>query len=300
MTENTPLTSALALEFEERRPRLTAVARRLLGSAAEAEDAVQEAWLRLSRADTEAIDNLGGWLTTVVSRIALDMLRARSARREAPDDGTPLDAPSPEPGPADRAAEADAVGAALLVVLDTLRPAERLAFVLHDVFAVPFEQIATVVDTSVPGARQLASRARRRVQGAGRPDADRAREREVVEAFLEAAREGRFERLLSLLDPEVVLHADGHAVVGTQAGAAAGAPLLAEELAGADAVARAFVGRAHKASLVRAHDGWAFGYAVEGTLRALYLVTLSDDGRIATLEAVADPEALATFEVEPA
>lgn len=303
MRQNSPLTSELALAFEERRPRLRAVAHRLLGSAAEADDAVQETWLRLSRSDADAIENLGGWLTTVVSRVALDMLRSRAARREvAPvvvghdDDAVPEPA-APGPGPADRAEEADAVGAALLVVLDALGPAERLAFVLHDVFGVPFDQIAGVVETSVPAARQLASRARRRVRGAGVPAADRAREREVVEAFLEAAREGRFERLLGLLDPGVVLRADDSAVRGTRAFAAAGAPLLASEVTGADAVARAFLGRASKATVLRADGGWAFGYASGGAYRALYLVTLSDDGRILALDAIADPAAVATMEL---
>ncbi|GAA1869553.1 sigma-70 family RNA polymerase sigma factor [Myceligenerans crystallogenes] len=304
MMENSSLTSELAQLFEERRPRLRAVARRLLGSSAEADDAVQETWLRLSATDTSAIDNLGGWLTTVVSRVSLDMLRSRAARREVagvavgPDDGAVPEPAAAEPGPAERVAEADAVGSALLVVLDALAPAERLAFVLHDVFAVPFDQIAGIVDTSVPTARQLASRARRRVRGAGAPEPDRAREREVVEAFLEAAREGRFERLLGLLDPKVVLRADDAVVRATQALASAGAPLLAPELTGAEAVAHAFLGRAAKATVVLADYNWAFGYAAGDTMRAIYLVTLSDDGdRIAALDAVADPETIAAIDV---
>jgi RNA polymerase sigma factor (sigma-70 family) len=202
----------LAERFEEHRARLRAVAYRMLGSLSEADDAVQEAWLRLSRTDTSAVDNLGGWLTTVVARVSLNMLRSRNARREEP-----LGVHLPEPiidcadgtDPEHEALLADAVGLALLVVLETLSPAERLAFVLHDMFAVPFEQIAPIVDRSPDAARQLASRARRRVRTSNSvPDTDTDAQREVLDAFLAAAREGDFDRLVALLDPDVVLRAD--------------------------------------------------------------------------------------------
>src|SRR5215467_13642616 len=197
-------------EFERQRAHLQAVAYRMLGSASEAEDAVQEAWLRLDRSDTEAVANLAGWLTTVVARVCLDMLRSRRARREEYV-GTWLPEPivSLETGPEDEAALADSVGIALLVVLDTLTPAERLAFVLHDMFAVPFEEIATILDRSEAAVRQLGSRARRRVQGATpRTDPDLREQRRVVDAFLAAARNGDFEALLEVLDPDVVFRAD--------------------------------------------------------------------------------------------
>ncbi|WP_432142789.1 RNA polymerase sigma factor SigJ [Streptomyces sp. bgisy084] len=202
----------LAERFEEERSRLRAVAYRMLGSLSEADDAVQEAWLRLSRTGGDDVQNLGGWLTTVVGRVCLDQLRMRKARRE-----DSLDVHVPEPvvsrpdtvDPEQEALLADSVGLALLVVLETLSPAERLAFVLHDMFAVPFDEVAPLVDRTPAAARQLASRARRRVQGATpAPDTDLARQREVVDAFLAASRGGDFEGLLAVLDPEVVLRAD--------------------------------------------------------------------------------------------
>jgi RNA polymerase sigma factor (sigma-70 family) len=202
----------MAEQFEANRPHLRAVAYRMLGSVTEADDAVQEAWLRLSRSDTSGVENLGGWLTTVVARISLDMLRSRKARREEPL-GPHLPDPiiSREDGvdPEHEALIADAVGLALLVVLETLAPPERLAFVLHDMFAVPFDEIAPIVGRSPAAARQLASRARRRVQGsAPAPDVDVARQQEVVAAFLAAARSGDFDALVAILDPDVVLHVD--------------------------------------------------------------------------------------------
>lgn len=205
----------LAARFEEERSRLRAVAYRMLGSLSEADDAVQEAWLRLSRTGGDDVHNLGGWLTTVVGRVCLDQLRMRKARRE-----DSLDVHVPEPvvsrpdtvDPEQEALLADSVGLALLVVLETLSPAERLAFVLHDMFAVPFDEVAPLVDRTPAAARQLASRARRRVQGATpAPDTDLARQREVVDAFLAASRGGDFEGLLAVLDPEVVLRADAGA-----------------------------------------------------------------------------------------
>jgi RNA polymerase sigma factor (sigma-70 family) len=212
----------LAERFEEHRTHLRAVAYRMLGSLTEADDAVQEAWLRLSRTDADEVENLGGWLTTVVARISLNMLRSRTVRREEP-----LGVRLPDPivdradgtDPEHEALLADAVGLALLVVLETLSPAERLAFVLHDMFAVPYDEIAPIVDRSPDAARQLASRARRRVQGEKTvPDADLATQREVVDAFLAAARDGDFEALLALLDPDVVLRVDfGPAASASQA-----------------------------------------------------------------------------------
>src|ERR671923_2344510 len=211
-------TEFLAERFEEQRTRLRAVAYRMLGSMSEADDAVQEAWLRLSRTDSGAIENLEGWLATVVARVSLNMLRSRNLRREEP-----LGVRLPDPivdradgtDPEHEALLADSVGLALLVVLETLSPPERLAFVLHDMFAVPFDEIAPIVDRSPEAARQLASRARRRVQGENTvPDADLGTQRRVVDAFLAAAREGDFDRLLEVLDPEVVLHADSGEAAG--------------------------------------------------------------------------------------
>jgi RNA polymerase sigma factor (sigma-70 family) len=203
----------LAEQFEEQRPHMRAVAYRMLGSLSEADDAVQEAWLRLSRSDADAIENLGGWLTTVVGRVSLDMLRSRKSRREeqmGPHVPEPLIDQEDGSNPEHEALLADSVGLALLVVLETLNPAERLAFVLHDMFGVSFDEIAPIVGRSPTAARQLASRARRRVQGAPTtPDVDLQRQREVVAAFEAAAREGDFEGLLHVLDPDVVLRVDG-------------------------------------------------------------------------------------------
>jgi len=201
----------LAAQFEEQRARLRAVAYRMLGSLAEADDAVQNAWLRLSGADTTEVDNLPGWLTTVVARECLKLLRTRRGRREEPlaDAGAGPPVPGPAGDPEAEALMADSVGPALMIVLDTLAPAEHLAFVLHDIFAVPFEDIAAILDRSPAAARQLASRARRRVQGAAPPEhADLPRQRQVVDAFLAALREGNFEALLGLLDPDVLLRDD--------------------------------------------------------------------------------------------
>jgi RNA polymerase sigma-70 factor (ECF subfamily) len=199
----------LARRFEEHREHLGAVAHRMLGSRAEADDAVQEAWIRTSRADRGDVENLGGWLTTVVSRVCLTMLDTRRRRREeALDEGRLPDPVVDVEGPEGEAVLADAVGAALIVVLDQLAPAERLAFVLHDLFGLSFDEIAPIVDRTPAAARQLASRARRRVRGAEAPDADLARRRRVVDAFLAASRDGDFEGLLTVLDPDVVLRAD--------------------------------------------------------------------------------------------
>ncbi|MFF3466263.1 sigma-70 family RNA polymerase sigma factor [Streptomyces sp. NPDC002619] len=209
----------LAERFEAHRSRLRAVAHRMLGSTAEADDAVQEAWVRLSRSDAGAVENLGGWLTTVIGRVCLDMLRSRRSRAEEPLESGPVVA-SEAFDPEQDALLADSVGVALLVVLDTLSPAERLAFVLHDLFAVPFEEIAGILGRSPAAARQLASRARRRVRGAPVPDTDLVRQREVVDAFLAAAREGDLEGLLAVLDPDVVARSEGGVTSGAVAVAA--------------------------------------------------------------------------------
>ncbi|MGW3148763.1 MULTISPECIES: sigma-70 family RNA polymerase sigma factor [Streptomyces] len=213
----------LAQRFEAHRGRLRAVAYRMLGSGAEADDAVQEAWFRLSRCDAGRVENLGGWLTTVVGRVCLDMLRSRKSRAEEPLEAAPASAADPEQD----ALLADSVGVALLVVLDTLTPAERLAFVLHDLFAVPFEEIASILGRSPAASRQLASRARHRVQGAPAPHADLARQREIVDAFLAAARDGDFDGLLDVLDPDVVARTDAGVTTGAAA-VAAGATHFAQ------------------------------------------------------------------------
>src|SRR5579884_3274187 len=242
----------LAERFEEHRSRLRAVAYRMLGSLSEADDAVQDAWIRVSRADTTEVENLAAWLTTIVARVALNMLRSRNTRREQPLD---VHLPDPVVDPADgtdpehEALLADSVGLALLVVLETLNPAERLAFVLHDMFAVPFEQIAPIVERSPEATRQLASRARRRVRGGGVASADRQRQQQVVEAFLAASREGDFDALLRLLHPDAVLSADPAALKAAVANRGRGAPALEPEKRGARAVAETMVGRAVGAQL---------------------------------------------------
>ena len=237
MDANSEWAEQLAERFEAHRPHLKAVAYRMLGSVSEAEDAVQEGWIRFSRADTSQVDNLGGWLTTVVSRVCLDALRSRRSRREElalgddrlPD---PIVSTGSDADPEHEALMADAVGLALLVVLDTLPPAERLAFVLHDMFAVPFTDIAPIVGRSADATKMMASRARRRVQGSGTvPDADYARQREVVDAFLAAARHGDFDALVAVLDPDVVLRADeptGLRVVRGAAAVASGAIMFSK------------------------------------------------------------------------
>jgi RNA polymerase sigma-70 factor, ECF subfamily len=276
-------------EFEANRAHLRAVAFRMLGSPMEADDALQECWLRVSRADASVVDNLGGWLTTILSRVCLDMLRSRTSRREelAGDElpeATPRDN---EPDPEREAVLADAVGSALLVILQTLSPAERLSFVLHDMFAVPFEEIAPILDRSPAATRQLASRARRRVQGADAPETDPGRKRQVVAAFLAASREGSFDELLALLDPEVVLRSDSAAV-------ASGAD---PELVGASAVAQTFCGRAQGARLALI-DGlpgavWAQG----GTTRVVFDFIVVGK-TIAAIDVISDPEILAALELE--
>ena len=277
----------LAERFEANRAHLRAVAYRMLGSSSEAEDAVQEAWLRLNRADTAAVENLGGWLTTVVARVSLDMLRSRKSWREESLDMRPeLDAAIDDPE--EHAVLADSVGHALLVVLEALAPAERVAFVLHDMFAVPFEDIAPIVGRTPAAARQLASRARRRVQGASvGADADRDRKREIVDAFLAASRGGDFEALLAVLDPDIVVRADGAAVA---MGAAA-------EVRGAAAVANTFFGRARAARRAVVNGGAGLAWAPGGQPRVVFDFTIAA-GRIVAIDLLADAERLQQLDVK--
>jgi RNA polymerase sigma factor (sigma-70 family) len=282
----------LADEFEAHRTRLKAVAYRMLGSVPEAEDAVQEAWLRLQRTDDEGIRNLGGWLTTAVARVALDMLRSRRARRELLVERERL----PEPvvaregalDPEQEALLADSVGLALLVVLETLAPAERLAFVLHDMFSVPFGEIGAIIDRSPEASRQLASRARRRVRGSAPvPDPDLRRQREVVDAYLAAAREGRFDDLVALLDPDVVLRADGGPGVGSR---------VVRGVAQVAAQAVTHAGRAAFAQPALVNGVAGFVVAGDGLPAVVAALTVAD-GRIVELDFLADPERLAALDL---
>ncbi|HNM79262.1 MAG TPA: sigma-70 family RNA polymerase sigma factor [Tepidiformaceae bacterium] len=284
---------SLARRFEADRPRLHAVAYRLLGSSGEADDAVQEAWLRMTRAGTAEVANLGGWLTTVVARVCLDMLRSRRSRREEPlaGDGDAIpDAADPER----EALLAESVGIAMLAVLQRLAPAERVAFVLHDVFGVSFDEIAGIVDRSPVATRQLASRARRRVQGAPEEDEalDIAHHRGIVEAFFRASRAGDFTALLSVLDPDVALRCDEAALrMGARSG------WLTAELRGAEAVARQFAGQAQAAQLALI-DGVPGGvWATGGTPRVVFGFTI-ENGRVIEIELAADPARLGRHQVE--
>jgi RNA polymerase sigma-70 factor (ECF subfamily) len=287
----------LAKQFEEYRSHLRAVAYRMLGSLSEVDDAVQEAWLRLSRSETSGIENLGGWLTTVVGRVCLDMLRSRTSRRVVPL-GEPLGTRVPEPlvsradgiDPEHEALLADSVGLALLVVLETLTPAERLAFVLHDMFSVPFEEIALVVGRSPTAARQLASRARRRVQGEAHvPDADLATQREVVDAFLAASRDGDFDALLAVLDSDVVLRIDGGAV---RAG-------LSRKVRGARAVAEQTLTFSRLSPFVRpALVNGAAGVVVAPRGRPFSVMGFTiRGGKIVEVDILADPARLSRLDV---
>jgi len=283
----------LAQRFEDHRAHLQAVAIRLLGSTTEADDALQDAWLRVSRTGAGGVENMGGWLTTVVSRVCLNMLEARRSRREDLLDphasglgGHNTAGPDPEQD----ALLADAVGPALLVVLDTLEPAERLAFVLHDVFGVPFAEIATLVGRSPAAARQLASRARRRVQGRAAPTTDHARQRIVVEAFLAAARTGDFSALLALLDPDVVLRADRTVAARPRA-------QLADETRGATAVAETFLGRARGVQLALIDGAVGAVWASGGTPRAVFAFTIVA-GKIVAIDLRADPALLRDLDVQ--
>jgi RNA polymerase sigma-70 factor (ECF subfamily) len=282
----------LAERFEQDRPRLRAVAYRMLGSQAEAEDAVQEAWLRLSRAGAGEVDNLSGWLTTVVGRICLNLLRSRRTHREEPLPLLPDLVLEPDPadgGPEHEAVLADTVGLAMLVVLDTLSPAERLAFVLHDMFDLPFEEIAGIAGRTPAAARQLASRARRRVRGAPVPDADTSRQRAVVNAFFAAARGGDFGGLVAVLDPDVVVRSDGGAA----------RPAVTQVTVGAEAVARQALTYAQpKASLIPVLVNGTTGVValLAGRPFAVMAFTVRD-GRILEVDTLADPDRLAALDL---
>jgi RNA polymerase sigma-70 factor, ECF subfamily len=281
----------LAQRFEEQRPHLRAVAYRMLGSLADADDAIQDAWVRLSRTDTSEVENLGGWLTTVVARVALNMLRSRKTRSERP-----LDVRVPDPiidsadgtDPEHETLLADSVGLALLVVLDTLTPPERLAFVLHDTFAVPFEDIGTILERSPEAARQLASRARRRVRGAApAPDADLTTQWEVVDAFLAAARDGNFQALVAVLDPDVELRADG------------GLTGLSRHVQGAEGVAgQAAMWSRVQLTMQRALINGAAGLVSLRDEKPFSVMGVTvKDGKIAEIDILADPERLAELDL---
>ncbi|MFI7232624.1 RNA polymerase sigma factor SigJ [Nonomuraea angiospora] len=282
----------LADQFQGHRPHLKVVAYRMLGSLSEAEDAVQEAWLRLARSDSGDIDNLGGWLTTVVGRVCLDMLRARKARREEsleerlPD---PVISRADAADPEQEVLLADSVGLALLVVLESLTPAERLAFVLHDMFGLPFEQIAPIVDRTPVAAKKLASRARQRVRGAA-PNPDPADQRRVVDAFLDAARSGDFAALVSILDPDVVLRADGGVLAGGM-----------KVLRGVAAVAGQLATFQRMATSATTHPALVNGLAglvntIDDQLISVMSFTIAD-GKIATLDILSDPDRLARLDL---
>jgi RNA polymerase sigma factor (sigma-70 family) len=291
--------SWLTERFEENRSRLRGVAYRMLGSLSEAEDAVQEAWLRLNRIDSATVDNLAGWLTTVVSRVCLDMLRSRKSRREEPI-GAQVTEPSVVPGegadPEREAVLADSVGVALLVVLDTLTPAERLVFVLHDLFALPFDEIGSIVGRSPAAAKQLASRARRSVRGSpAASDAGRARQREVVEAFLRAAREGDLEGLLAVLDPDAVIRIDAAARIDAPAAEAG----MAREVRGASTWAKQLIAlsrglRFVQPALINGSVGLIFAPRAKLSRVLTFAFT---NGKVMRLEVIGDPARLRQFEI---
>ena len=290
----------LASRFEENRPHLQAVARRILGSVGEAEDALQEAWLRLTRSDARDIGNLGAWLTTVVARVCLDTLRSRRSRREASLEAHARGRAETDEnrGPEEDVLLADSVGPALLVVLEMLTPAERVAFVLHDLFDVSFEEIAPIVGKSEAATRQLASRARRRVRGAETtPGADPARQRAVVSAFLAATRDGDLDALVALLDPDVRLRADALAVQTAMANEARGAPRIRRDVRGAHAVAEVFSGRASGARLALVGGAVGGTWAPGGKPRAAFSFTVHE-GRIVGIDVVMEPERLKELGVE--
>ena len=297
MTERDWLTH----RFAEDRGRLMALAYRMLGSRGDAEDALQEAWLRVSRADGGQVENPAGWLTTVVARVCLNMLESRRSRREDPAGVLPPEPalhaslrPASHAGPEDEALLADSVGAALMVVLDTLTPAERLAFVLHDVFGVSFGEVGAIIDRSPVAARQLASRARRRVQGAAAAsDAARSRKREMVAAFLAASRGGDFGALLALLDPGAMLVADPAAV---RMGAGSRQWALTAEVRGANAVAATFVGRAEAARLALVDGVPGAVWAPGGRPKVVFTFTISD-GKITGIALDADPDRLRDLDI---
>jgi len=284
----------LAQRFEVHRGHLRGVAYRMLGSTTEADDAVQEAWIRLSRTDTSGVENMRAWLTTVVGRVCLNILRSRKARREAPLEthvADPIVSPEARTDPEHEALLGDSVGLALLAVLDALTPPERVAFVLHDVFAMPFDEIAAIVGRSPAASRQLASRARRRVRGAPVPDTDLNGQWAVVDAFLAAAREGNFERLLAVLDPDVVLRSDGGEA----------RPALVTGVRGRETVAaQAYSFRQFAATATRALvNGVPGGVAWTPDGRPFAIISLTvARGRIVSIDILADPERLSRIDLD--
>jgi RNA polymerase sigma-70 factor (ECF subfamily) len=291
-------TELLARKFEANRGHLRAVAYRMLGSRSEAEDAVQEAWLRLSRAAPDTVENLTGWLTTVVGRVCLDLLRTRKMRHEEAI-GREAEAVANDDNAERDMALADSIGVAMLTVLDTLPPPERVAFVLHDMFNLPFEDIASIVGRSVVAARQLASRARRRVQGQPPvPEADRLRQREIVNAFLTASRGGDFSELLAVLDPNVVLRADAAALALSAARAAQGAPELRErEMRGREPIAKLFQGRAKGARLASVDGSPGLVVPIGGALVAVFEF-ITENGAITEIALTSDAQTIGAMALE--
>jgi RNA polymerase sigma factor (sigma-70 family) len=290
----------LAEQFQEKRTHLRAVAYRILGSTGEADDAVQEAWLRLTRSDADRIENLGGWLTTVVARVCLDMLRSRKVRKEEPLEEGLLESPlaAMAANPAEEYQLADSLGSALLLILQTLSPAERVAFVLHDLFDLPFDEIASIVGRSEAATRQLASRARRRARGGGENREDQVKKQEMVAAFLAASREGHFDALLRLLDPGIRLYADDTAVKMAEANKAKGAPPFQAEMRGAETIAETFKGRAVAAQLALINGSVGTTWIAGGKPRVAFLFWI-ENGKIREINVVMDPEDLNAMEVKP-
>jgi RNA polymerase sigma-70 factor (ECF subfamily) len=296
--EPTVTDASLNARFEENRPRLRAVAYRMLGSTSETDDAVQETWLRMAGAEVGAVGNLGGWLTTVIAHVCLDMLRARKTRENAAP-ATGAEGAAAAPASTDPEREvllADAVGSAMMIVLDTLGPAERVAFVLHDLFGLSFEDVGAVVGRSAVATRQLASRARTRVQGAPEREQELPSQREVAQAFMTASRDGNLDSLLAVLDPDVVLRVDPVAVKAAAARAARGAPHLVGEVRGAAEVAQVFLGRAQVArpALIDGTPGAA--WAPGGHPRAIWAFKV-EQGRIVEVQFIADPKTIARLDV---
>jgi RNA polymerase sigma-70 factor, ECF subfamily len=290
----------LTESFQESRSHMKAVAYRMLGNEGEADEAVQEAWLRLMEVNADSIDNLRGWLTTVVARVCLDMLRSRRSRREISQEHETgaFQEPRSSNDPESDLLLADSVGPALFVVLETLTPAERVAFVLHDLFDLSFEEIAPIVDRSAAATRQLASRARRKVRGADEVSAsDPKSRREIVSAFLAASRDGNFSALLELMDPGVILRADDVAVQTALKNQARGAPRLQSELTGPQAVAETFKGGIQAAQLALMDGAWGATWAPGPKPVVAFLFTLRN-GKIATIEVVMDPERLKRIDIE--
>ena len=292
-------TDWLIERFDAERRRLVTVAYRMLGSVDDAEDAVQESWIRLTRADHSAVENISGWLTTVVSRVCLDQLRSRRTRGHQPFEPGYLEPRSEAPPQADPEQEAllaESIGMAMLVVLDTLDPAERVAFVLHDMFAVPFEEISAILERSPAAARQLASRARRRVHGADVPSHSARRQHELVSAFLAASRRGDFKALLGLLDSNILLRADPAALALSAQWKDQGAPDLASQVCGAESVAATFTGRAAGAQPALIGRAAGAAWVSGGQLKVIFRFQ-TDGAKITAIDLIADPETISELEV---